>query len=231
MGRFYGDLLRVDHEPFQKEYETAANFSAFHEGKEPVLTPEIVAHLDCIEKTLTSHCYVETGWPAYGLLPHLMQRFRGRIKVVHLYREPLRVASSLTTHAVYSRDEWTQKLTLTPTTPGVTQPELAEDHWRRMTEFEKCLFWWTEINAFALRLRNQHPSDHWLDLKFESVFNTNDADRLADLARFLEIPVREAFLQSRSKPTDNFVCQTTSRLPLDVIHQYAAAVSLAKTLG
>ena len=78
-------------------------------------------HFDSIDETLQSSHYIETGWPAYGILPHLIEHFSGRIKIVHLFRHPAKVAASLTTHKVYSRGEWSNKMSITPKDFGVKQ--------------------------------------------------------------------------------------------------------------
>jgi len=187
------------------------------------LPNELREHFNSIEKTLESKTYIETGWPSYGLLPYLIDRFRGRIKIVHLYRHPAKVASSLTTHDVYSRGEWTDKMSLSPSDYGVAQSHLSGDKWDRMDEFSKCLFWWTEINNYALDLRKKYTNIPWFDLRFEEAFSSQSSETLENLTYFLELPVRTEFLYSTKEKVDRFSGKTSHSIDIGQIQKYDKA--------
>lgn len=231
LAKHFGDLARVEHEPFQKHYQPRHYFSTHNKG-EPVRTcSKIKQHLASIEETLGERCYIETGWPAYGLLPHLIEHFAGRIKIVHLYRHPLRVAASLSTHQVYSHDRWAEKMSIAPTDHGVVQPHLAGDEWNEMDEFCRCLFWWTEINHFALRLRDEWEDLPWLSLRFEDVFSTGGSEALSELIDFLGFPQREAFLDSTTEKVDRYSKKTLEKIDITQIRRFDESMRIMSQLG
>ena len=164
------------------------------------------------------------------MLPTMIERFDGRIKIVHLYRHPIAVASSLLTHNVYRRGEWTKALAISPSDRGVRQPEL-EKNWESMSQFEKCLFWWTEINAWALGLHAEFPEVPWLSLKFEDVFGPNGDQSLKGLLNFLNFPINEAFLNTRIKKVDRFQSNTSDQRYWDISTEFSETASLSNRLG
>ena len=76
----------------------------------------------------------ETGWPVYGALPFILARLKGRVKVVHLYRHPIRVAASLATKNVYSMGAWSDIVAISPSDYGVTQGYLKGNQWDSMSQ-------------------------------------------------------------------------------------------------
>lgn len=228
---YYGDLAVVEHEPLRMDYKPVHYFSAYHSNDRIELTPVIERHVDAIAEILANSHYIETGWPVYGLLPYMFDRFKGRVKIVHLYRHPLKVAASLTTHNVYSRGEWSDALSISPAAHGVAQGYLAGQTWERMSEFEKCLFWWTEINHFALELHKRFPSIPWLSLRFEDVFSGDARSELTKLAGFLGFPERAGFASSTEEKTDRFSRRTTKGLDTSSLTDYPVATSVMEQLG
>jgi hypothetical protein len=231
LARHYQDLAVVRHEPFQKRYEPRRYFRAYHNGERPPLTRDIQQHLDSICTTLESSHYIEVGWPCYGVLPFFLSRLHGRVKLIHLYRHPVRVAASLATHRVYSRGQWSDTVAIAPSDRGVSQSELDGRRWSSMSEFEKCLFWWTEINHFALRLKSDYSSVPWLSLQYEQVFGEHGTDTLSELLRFLSFPHRDAFLQATGTSKDLFVSKTHAALDLRAIEKYPHTLSVMSSLG
>jgi hypothetical protein len=228
---FYRDLLVAEHEPLEQEYAPRANFSAYHRGQAALVGRSAEKHFEDIENTLANRPYVEVGWPVYGLTPYLLTRFHNRIRVVHLYRHPLRVAASLATHRVYSRGDWTEAMSITPSDIGVVQSSLAGEAWSRLSKFEKCLFWWVEINHFALRLRESFATVPWLSLRFEDVFSEQGGRHLMQLAQFLDVPIRESFLACRQRKTDRYVRTVPDFFDGSMIDRYPEALELAGRLG
>ena len=228
----YKDLAVVKHEPFKYGgYKPRYYFSAYHRNDDVDLTPALQQHVGSINKILTDFHYIETGWPVYGALPYMLSRFKGRVKVVHLYRHPLKVAASLTTHSVYSLGEWSNSMSISPSDYGVVQSYLAGNKWNLMSEFEKCLFWWTEINHFALELREKFTSTPWLSLKFEDVFSDKGDSELKKLSDFLSLPVRKGFLDSLGEKTDGYSYKTDKILDINRLANYPAAIQVMEQLG
>ena len=231
LDQHYADLARVTHEPFSEHYHPRHYFASLHQGAKVELDPPLQQHIESIEETLEDKHYIETGWPAYGLLPYLVERFTGRVKVVHLFRHPLMVASSLLTHNVYDRGEWSDNMSILPSDLGVVQDYLAGDQWDKMTQFSKCLFWWTEINNFALEFHKSSTDLPWFSMRFEDVFSEEGSSHLEDLISFLELPKREAFTNSLSDKVDQFPGLTYKKIDINEIKKYDESMRVMGNLG
>jgi Sulfotransferase domain len=227
----YNDVAFVTHEPFQAEYEPRLYFRQYHRQQLVSVSQPIQSHLDGIKKTLQDRHYIETGWPVYGVLPFILSRYKGRVKVVHLFRHPLKVAASLVTHRVYSREGWSDAVGICPSDYGVAQDHLRGKRWKSMSEFEKCLFWSTEINHFAFSLKQTFSDIPWLSIRFEEVFSESGRTELAKLLDFLSLPERESFFQSRMDKTDKFSLKIDDKLDVRRVRKYPIAVEEMKRLG
>lgn len=231
LGKHFSDQLVASHEPFQIDYQPRRLFRAYHNGQRDVLPEHLEAHFDDICRTIEQRHYVEAGWTSYGALPTFLERFQGRVKVVHLVRHPVRVAASLITHNVYRRGRWSDAVAITPDDDGVSQPELAGASWAAMSDFEKCLFWWTELNGHALRLRESFADTPWLSLSYEDVFGEQSEPALRRLLDFLELkPQREFFLSVR-RTHDNFQKRTAATFDIDSLDNYPETLAVMDQLG
>lgn len=229
--RHYGDWARVMHEPFQEHYRPPHYFSVLKQGGEVELDAKLREHFNSIEATLHEMNYIETGWPAYGLLPYLIRRFAGRVKIVHLFRHPVSVAVSLSSHHVYQRGEWTSNMSITPENSGVLQGRLAGCAWREMDEFCKCLFWWTEINHFALELRRTFADIPWLSLKFEDVFSGRGHEALNRLVDFIGLPPRGEFLDAVADVVDHCALKKDERIDVMQLAKFDETLRVMDALG
>ena len=227
----YHDVAVVKHEPFQVDYKPRFYFNAYHRKEEIAFSQVIEEHLAFINKTIQDFSYIETGWPVYGALPFIISRLKGRVKVVHLYRHPIRVAASLATKNVYSQGDWSDAVAISPSDYGVTQGYLEGHQWDSMSQFEKCLFWWTEINQFALDLKRDFESIPWLTLKYEEVFSKNSKSELRRLVNFLSLPERESFFNSLSQRTDNYSSKSQKPINIHAVEKYPKVFKLMDKLG
>ena len=232
LAEHYGDIATVDHEPMSSDYQARHYFGAYHRGERPPeLSPLIEQHLETIATTIEERPYIETGWPIYGALPFILERFRSDVRVVHLYRHPVTTAASIATHQVFDRDEWTDAVTLTPEVSGVAQPHLAGRAWERMSDYEKCLFWWAEVNQWGFELREQFPDVPWFTLSFEDMFGPDGDRDLRALLEFMELPERESFLDSRRNRVDGFVRKSDDRFDGSLIRTLPKAIEVMESLG
>jgi hypothetical protein len=227
----YHDLAVVRHEPFQVEYAPRFYFAEYHRKKLVNVSHAIENHLAFIRDTIQDLHYIETGWPVYGVLPLILSRFEGRVRVVHLYRHPLKVAASLATHKVYGRGEWSEAVSISPSDYGVVQSYLAGARWNSMSEFEKCLFWSTEVNHFAVCLKQNFSNIPWLSIKFEDVFSNSGKGELGKLLNFLSLPERRGFFKSAIEKTDKYSLTLDDKLKIHSFEKYPKAVEQMKQFG
>lgn len=230
LNSYYSDYSLVRHEPFHVEYNPCKYFDSFHCGDEIVLSAELENHLEYIEKTLQAKNYIEVGWPVYGVLPKFLSKLGPRVKLVHLFRHPIRVAASLATHNIYRGGNWTDAMSITPFACGTTQQYL-QGSWESMSEFEKCLFMWTEVNSYALRLKNQYKSIPWLSISYEDIFDESDYTSLRNLIKFLGLPERRDFIQSRDFTTDRWKRKADEKINYHLINEYPKALQTMDLLG
>ena len=133
------------------------------------------------------------------------------------------------THSYY-RDDAKNPVNLAgwlqPTDAGVSYPEYR-DRWATMTRFEKCLYFWTEVNALGLRLERELGVP-FLRRKFEELFHADGLDRML---AFLELPRRDAIYAARSVDFDRWHLYTTAEIEPSLVAGHPQVVSVASRLG
>jgi hypothetical protein len=206
LNEIYGDLAVVTHEPLYGDYRPREFFRS-PDPKRPLADVERLGpHLDWIESVLQEKSYVEVGWPSYGVLPTIIDRFQDRIQLVHLLRHPVSVALSLCTHEYYNPslrdDAFIHHVQLNPFDAGVVQQDYR-DGWNSLSQYEKCLFLWSEIHLYAADLQSSHPEVPFLRVKIESLTD-RDSGEFRKLIRFLGLPYRRAVEGIFSKKVDHY---------------------------
>src|SRR5205085_5753640 len=118
--------------------------------------------------------YVETGWPLLAALPLLAELLGYRLRVVHLTRHPVASALAHLADNAYAGserdDDCTRLATLGPRDRNVFQPHYA-DIWHHVSPYEKCLFWWTEVNLFGLELPGRMRPTRFLRIQAEAMLS------------------------------------------------------------
>ena len=225
----YGDLASITHEPIKRGYHPRKLLGL----RRPAGLPSeklIERHLARIEAVLATRPYIECGWPCYGALRYLAERFAGRIRIVHLVRHPVPTAASLVTHLCYHEPDRSDRLNelamLTPDDAGISFPEYR-GRWPAMDRFEKCLYFWAEINALGLKLEDELGVP-WLRLRSEDMFK---GDGLERLIAFLELPRRDAIFEARARRVDNYTLGTNVPIKGDAIADHPRVMEVARALG
>lgn len=163
----------ITHEPIRALYKPRLTLQPFNPAKKSSLH-EANTHFRQVVATVNNGTeYVETGWPAFTWFENFRKELGDRWRFIHLVRNPVHVAASFVTHGYYQKvrtDDFPELAILQPTDPGVRYPELASE-WRKLSVFDKCLYQWLEINAWAgvLEARNIRPA---AVLRFEDLFAT-----------------------------------------------------------
>jgi hypothetical protein len=180
--RMCGDSIDVRHEPLGSDYAPREMLAARDPSKlDAVLAGPILAHVDEIEQTLATRSYIECGYPSWSTIPYLIDRFAGRVRIVHLVRHPVPTAWSWVSQTAYCppmSPHLQEKVLLTPFDEGI-QFESFRARWPEMTPYEKALFYWAEVNAFGQRLRDSVP---WMQVRFEDLLRGDELSRLLTFA-------------------------------------------------
>jgi hypothetical protein len=226
LGKTYADSAVVTHEPVYAAYRPK-QFLRSQRTDALLEVEEIRAHVEWIEQLLSSHSYIEAGWPCYPGAPMFLDRFGRRAKFVHLVRNPVPTALSLATHQVYGKDGWVTPAAIDPFDPGVIQKDLG-GAWSAMTEYEKCLFWWTEVNLYALEFTREHPEVPVYRVRYEDLFTSPDA--LTGLLEFLELDAHQFDRGQVSVVVDRFQWKDAA-YDWKSIFKYPRTRELAESLG
>ena len=168
-----GEEAEVTHEPLHSGYVPRKMLAAADPAKLDQANADVIlAHLARIEEVLRSRAYIECGHPLWSTLPYLLKRFAGRVCVLHLVRHPIPTALSWLAQQAYCpplAPHLSIKELLSPFDEGI-RFIAYRDRWPELSPYEKALFYWLEVNAFALRLE-QRSDGPWLRLRFEEMFS------------------------------------------------------------
>jgi hypothetical protein len=225
----YPNEAVVTHEPIRGPYQPKSYLRAYDRLSALLSSEEVSRHLAYVSETLTSRPYIETGWPCYPALPLIADWLGGRIRIVHLVRHPVPAALSLAAHRLYNdRQDWIAGAAISPFDQGVVHKELARD-WAGMRPYEKCLFWWTEINLYALELKERLRGVEFLFVRYEDLFGA-DAQTLEGLTRFMGLAYKPRLSELRSQHVDRYAWRSP-HVDWTLVFKYAQTVDLAGRFG
>jgi hypothetical protein len=223
--RAAGDAAVVTHEPLGAEYPSRQMLAAKHpKHLDSDLAEALVEHVDEIDRTVAVKPFIECGHPLWSSLPYLMERFAGRVRVIHLVRHPVPTAWSWLTQRAYCpplAPHLPERVLLSPFDEGI-QFESFRDRWPAMTPYEKALFYWTEVNALALRLERESGVP-WMRVQIEELW------RGAGLAELLAFAGLDSDVEVLP-PVDKFRFLANPCDPL-LIERHPEVVTVARTLG
>jgi hypothetical protein len=234
--KYYAGQIRAVHEPLPTGYHPREFFGL----RDPARLSDngkFLAHADSIERSLLAMGatpplpYAEVGWPCFAAIPYFAERFRGRVRIVHLVRHPVLSASSLLTHGLYDVDRpgtIGENTLLTPFDAGIAFPRF-KDVWAQLSGFEKCLYFWAEINNHGLKLesRGQTP---WLRIKFEDIFQA-DQSGLVRLLEFLGLQARNEIIEALNSNVDAYRFRSFEDWQADQISKHPEITGVAEALG
>jgi hypothetical protein len=223
--------IDVEHEALGPLYRPRQYFRRYDEPEAILEVPEVASHVERVEHA--SAPYVETGWPLFPVVPLLAARLPDRLRVVHLTRHPVPSALSHLARRRYAgsprNDAYTRMATLGPTDPNVFQWTYAKP-WDRLSPYEKCLFWWTEVHLFALELPGRIEAVPVLRISAEEIVS-GDRDALEQLLEFIGLPWRDRWLDQAVPPVHRWPRLAADAAdPLEV-HRHPTTVELARELG
>jgi hypothetical protein len=223
--KFYSEVLEVAHEPLHDAYEPRSML-AVSAGLSATPPRSVREHADRL--TDLDKPYLEAGHPCWSSIPWLTRELGVRVRVVHLVRHPLPTSLSWLTHRAYEKPlmpHLNEKILLSPFDLGIAFDEYRSN-WGRLTPIEKCLYYWTEVNAFALRIRC--PAQSWLTVSYENLFSGNG---LMDLLDFLELSPNPEVLAYRARCVDEYRYVTRSDQGWHMIENIPQTIDIAGQLG
>ena len=223
--------VEAEHEPLGPLYMPRRFFRRYTDPDAQLQVPDIARHLERIE-TLRRP-YAETGWPLFSALPLLARRFPKRLRIVHLTRHPVPTALSHLAHQSYAgsprADAYTRWATLGPRDPGVFQPHYAHS-WHRLSSYEKCLFWWTEVHLFALELPRRIEGIPFIRVRAEKLLAADRAE-LESLLDFMTLPWREGWIPHAHRVVDRWHHHTDETINPMEIRRHPGTVAASTQLG
>jgi hypothetical protein len=223
--------LEVEHEPIGPLYKPRRYFRRYGDPEALLEVPEVAEH---VARIVHGHRpYVETGWPLFPALPLLAERLPGRLRIVHLTRHPVPSALSHLAHSSYADsprdDAYTRWATLGPADPGVFQPSYAA-RWDRLSPYEKCLFWWTEVHLFALELARRLPGIPLHRVQSERLLAGERAE-LERLLEFMGLPWRDRWLEHAGRRVDRWHHHTDQPVDPLQVRRHPRTIEVASQLG
>jgi hypothetical protein len=223
-----GAAAEVTHEPLHSGYVPRKMLGARDPAKlDHEASAVILAHVARIEEILRTMPYIECGHPAWSTLPYLLRRLGGRMRVVHLVRHPVPTAWSWVAQQAYCpplAPHLSMREPLSPFDEGIHFTSYRT-RWPSLSPYEKALFYWMEVNAFALRLQRKTDVP-WLRIRFEELFR---ADMLKALLAFAGI---DASVRAHAPlPVDEYSSLVGSWSDPMVIARHPDVIDLAATFG
>ena len=225
--------MRVEHEPLHNAYQPRKMLglqSPEELGAE--LAASILEHIDSIERTVLDRPYIECGHPCWSTIPYLTRRFGERVRILLLIREPVATALSWLTHQAYCAPlapHLKEKVLLSPFDAGVAYPAYRE-RWNFMQPFEKCLYFWLEVNALGERLKYGDAAP-MLRVSVEKLLQSDSSSALEQMLDFLELPIKPEFIAARSQRVDAFRYVAHLQPDTSAVHNHPEVLKLAACLG
>lgn len=203
----YADVAVVKHDPVGARYRPREFYRQWDRAHEVARIPDVAREIGVMRESIAEREYIDTGWASYAALPYLIAEFgEANVRIVHLVRHPVPTAVSLVSLDMYApgrrRDEWTELGMVDPSTPHVALTGYAT-RWQMLSAFEKCLFWWTEINQYAEDLSARYPRVSFIRVQAEEMFSAEKGG-LRRITDHFGLPYRPAIAGATGERYDRW---------------------------
>lgn len=229
--RAFGDRAVIEHEPLDHDYAMREMLGARDPHRlDPERAEPLLERIDAIEEVLETKPYIECGHPSWSTIPYLVERFAGRVKLVHLVRHPVPTALSWLTHFAYcppAAPHFPMKVLVSPFDEGVRHPEYRE-RWESMTPYEKALYYWLEVNALGEEMTDRGRDVPSLTVRYEDLFR---CDALERLLAFANAPRGARDAGAEGEHVDRFHFFSPVWSDLRAIANHPEVLALAERLG
>lgn len=228
--KYYEETLTCTHEPIQNEYESRRHLG--HDSVDRFLdsaSDTLRDHLRFLRETSQQQDYLETGHTSWGVLKYFKKIFDGSMKVVVLTRDPITLANSWMKHGLYKKPilpHLTEKIFISPFDEGVRYPSYR-DRWKSLSQFEKVLYYWLEVNSAASELIKNKDID-FIHLRYEHLFSKDAMQLLLD---FLNLEFREELSQEFDNVVDQYAYYNPVDTPKQQLQNHPDVIRIAKEFG
>lgn len=215
----------VCHEPLHFAYDPLRNSPS-----QPLDTngAQLIDHLEKIQRHLRlGGVYLECGFPCWRHLDWFRSALDD-VKVIHIHRDPVANAGSLLKLNAFVPPllpHLREKRLFDPQARDALLPEYTA-HWQYLSPFEKCLYYWAEVNLQAALYQSAFAQNRWLTIPYSQLFNADSLRRIANFAG-LDFNFHSAMLAQ----VDNFPGLPQSPIEPDIIHRHPRILRVASDLG
>lgn len=235
LNEVYSSVARIWHEPLENQRGLQAKKGQNYNTVNSTEYPAISSHLNYVKEQTRQNSYIEVCWQSSLWFSELYNEFGKRLRLIHLYRNPVNVAALMVKNNWYTGDI-TDRLEYGDVTPFNEDSILPEyrSRWNNLTLFEKSLYHWTEANLRILRIKKEHPQLPIFPLKFENLFSNNkELSRkiIVGLLQFMGLDYKEKILEAVNTQYSDHSYQTTNNMNWPVVFNHPKTVKLANALG
>ena len=226
----YSDTYHVEHEPLHNSYNPrkmiarVSDTDLASDWYQP-----IKKHTEKLNRLLKHSNYIECGHPCWSSIPFLINNLDVPVKVIHLTRHPVYTACSWLTHSAFQPSilpHLQEKVLLSPFDKDVLFHEYKE-RWDKITPFEKCLYYWAEVNGFGLDLKKRMGPD-LIRICYEDVFQ---GDGLVEILDFMDRPFKKEIHTIKKQTIDKYYYLTSEVFDPEIISLHPAILNVAESLG
>jgi hypothetical protein len=200
---------------------------------EQLKVADIRNHIDRIRTIAQTKTYCEIGYQNSAAIPLLIREFHDRIRIVHIFRNTVLNAYSLATHGFYNARNSVEQArndlcNLDPREDNVAFPHYA-DKWDQLNPFSKSVYFWLEINTYALELQQGYRKVPFRSVRAENLFSSPYG--LTELLSWMGLPEDERAPTLADQVVDNHHKKTTLSYDIKEIIKVPEALDLARRLG
>jgi hypothetical protein len=223
--------IDAQHHALGPMYKPRLYFRCYDKPEAILDVPEVAEHFAWLERAKKP--YLETGWPLFAALPLLAKRLGSRLRVVHLTRHPVPAALGHLARRRYagsSRDDaYTRFATLGAGDQRVFQP-YYEGCWKHLSPYERCLFWWTEVQLFALEFPGRAPGVPVLRIQSEELLS-GAREPLQRLLDFVELPWNPKWMSDMPRLGTHWEPRPADDVDALEVHRHPTTAEVASQLG
>jgi hypothetical protein len=216
----------VCHEPLHFNYQPIENSPSHPLNKN---ADRLLAHLSSIQNHLREGVsYLECGFPCWRHLSWFKRELGDDVKVIYVHREPVDNAASLLKLNAFVPPllpHLPEKQLFHPAAPGALLPEY-QHCWQQLSPFEKCLYYWAEVNFQASLYQSTFSEDSWLTIPYQRLFSEISLCAIAEFAN-----ISFDFHPHMLERVDQYQGMPQSHIDANLLYQHPKIVDVALRLG